>query len=94
MMALQAVALTVVAIAATAVVLVDDPVRQSMVASIMGLFLTSAFFALQAPDVALSMLAVSTVVIPALILLAAARVREIAGPGPRSGDDHDQDEGG
>jgi uncharacterized MnhB-related membrane protein len=74
-MVLEAVALTLVAIAATAVVFVDDPVRQSLVASILGLFLATAFFALQAPDVALSMLAVSTVIIPALVLLAAARVR-------------------
>jgi uncharacterized MnhB-related membrane protein len=79
-MVLHAVALTLVAIAATAVVFVDDPVRQSMVSSILGLFLTALFFALQAPDVALSMLAVSTVLVPALVLLAAARVRE-AGPG-------------
>jgi uncharacterized MnhB-related membrane protein len=48
-----------------------------MVASILGLFLATAFFALQAPDVALSMLAVSTVIIPALVLLAAARTSGI-----------------
>jgi uncharacterized MnhB-related membrane protein len=76
-MVLEAVALTLVAIAATALVFVDDPVRQSMVASILGLFLATAFFALQAPDVALSMLAVSTVIIPALVLLAAARTSGI-----------------
>jgi uncharacterized MnhB-related membrane protein len=75
MMVLEALALTLVAIAATAVVFVDDPVRQSMVGSILGIFLATAFFALQAPDVALSMLAVSTVIIPALVLLAAARIR-------------------
>jgi uncharacterized MnhB-related membrane protein len=87
-MVLEAVALTLVAIAATALVLVDDPVRQALVSSIMGLFLTSAFFALQAPDVALSMLGVSTVVVPALVLLAAARIREVV---PRDGAAEEED---
>jgi uncharacterized MnhB-related membrane protein len=77
MMVLLAIALTLVAIAATAVVLVDDPLRQSMVAGVYGLFLTALFFVLQAPDVALSMLAVSTVLIPAMVLLALARVRSV-----------------
>lgn len=85
MMILEAVALTLVAVAATAVTLVQDPVRQSIVASFMGLFLATAFFALQAPDVALSMIAVATVIIPALVLLAAARTggvvsQEVAPP--------------
>jgi energy-converting hydrogenase B subunit D len=88
MSVLIAVALTLVAIAATAVVLVDDPLRQSMVASIFGLFLTATFFILQAPDVALSMLGVSAVVVPALVLLALARVREVV---PQ--DDHGEPEG-
>jgi uncharacterized MnhB-related membrane protein len=77
MTALQFVALTMVAVAATAVVLVDDPLRQCMVASMLGLFLTSTFFVLQAPDVALSMLVVASVVVPALVLLALARVRDV-----------------
>jgi energy-converting hydrogenase B subunit D len=77
MTALQFVALTMVGVAATAVVLVDDPLRQCMVASMLGLFLTSTFFVLQAPDVALSMLVVASVVVPALVLLALARVRDV-----------------
>ncbi|HEU4973917.1 MAG TPA: DUF4040 domain-containing protein [Baekduia sp.] len=87
MTVLECVALTLVAIAATAVVLVDDPLRQSIVSSFMGLFLSALFFVLQAPDVALSMLGVTTVVIPALVLLALARVRDVVpqddhAPGP------------
>jgi uncharacterized MnhB-related membrane protein len=74
---LEFVSLTLVAIAGTAVVLVDDPLRQSMVMGFFGLALASAFFVLQAPDVALSMLAVGTVLIPVMVLLALARVREV-----------------
>jgi uncharacterized MnhB-related membrane protein len=75
MTALVAIALTLVALTAPVVVMVDDPLRQSMVLSIYGLFLTAAFFILQAPDVALSMLVVSSVLIPMLVLLALARIR-------------------
>ena len=92
MMVLEGVVLTLVAIAATAVVFVDDPVRQSMVASIMGLFLTAAFMALQAPDVALSMLGVSAVVVPALVLLAVARVRATPGADAPAADDDAEDD--
>jgi energy-converting hydrogenase B subunit D len=74
---LELVSLTLVAIAGTAVVLVDDPLRQSMVMSFFGLALASTFFVLQAPDVALSMLAVGSVLIPLMVLLALARVREV-----------------
>lgn len=77
MTVLECVALTLVAISATAVVLVDDPLRQSMVSSFLGLFLSALFFVLQAPDVALSMIGVSTVIVPALVLLALARVRDV-----------------
>src|ERR671928_54077 len=66
--ALQALALILVAVAATAVVLTRDPVRQLVVTGVYGLLLTILFVILQAPDVALSMLAVST----ALLYLAAS----------------------
>jgi energy-converting hydrogenase B subunit D len=78
---LEVVALSLVAITAPAVVLTDDPLRQSIVLGIYGLFLASTFFVLQAPDVALSMLTVSSVLIPALVLLALARVRSVVGQG-------------
>lgn len=77
MSVLEAIALTLVAVTATAVVAVEDPVRQSMVSSLLGLLLTATFFVLQAPDVALSMLGVSAVVVPALVLLALARIRDV-----------------
>jgi uncharacterized MnhB-related membrane protein len=75
MTVLEAIALTLVALAAPAVVFTDDPLRQALVVGIYGLLLSVLFFILQAPDVALSMLAVATVLIPALVLLALARVR-------------------
>lgn len=81
MSVLEAVALSLVALTAPAVVLTRDPLRQSIVLGIYGLFLASAFFVLQAPDVALSMLTVSSVLIPALVLLALARVRSVVGQG-------------
>jgi uncharacterized MnhB-related membrane protein len=81
---LAAIALTLVAVTATAVVAVEDPVRQSMVSSLLGLLLTATFFVLQAPDVALSMLGVSTVVVPALVLLALARIRDVVPQDDRS----------
>lgn len=77
MTVVQAVALTLVAIAATAIVFVDDPLRQSMVSSFLGLFLSALFFALQAPDVALSMIGVSAVLVPVLVLLALARIGQV-----------------
>lgn len=81
MTVLEIVALSLVAITAPAVVMTDDPLRQSIVMGIYGLFLAASFFVLKAPDVALSMLAVSSVLIPALVLLALARVRSVVAQG-------------
>ena len=78
MTVLLAIALTLVAITAPVVVATDDPLRQSMVLGIYGLFLTATFFILQAPDVALSMLVVSSVLLPTLVVLALARIRSIS----------------
>jgi uncharacterized MnhB-related membrane protein len=64
-----------VAVCATAVVLVRDPLRQAMVASIYGLVLGVLFFVFEAPDVALSQTAVGAVALPLMILLALAKVR-------------------
>jgi energy-converting hydrogenase B subunit D len=75
MTALLAIALTLLALTAPVVVLTDEPLRQAMVLGVYGLFLTATFFILQAPDVALSMLVVSSVLLPLLVLLALARIR-------------------
>jgi uncharacterized MnhB-related membrane protein len=74
--AIQAVALLLVAAGGTAVVLTRDPLRQAMVAGIFGLLLAVLFFVFQAPDVALSQLGVGSVVVPLMILLALAKIRE------------------
>jgi uncharacterized MnhB-related membrane protein len=70
-----AVALTLVALAATAVVLTRDPARQAVTLSVYGLVLSVLFFALQAPDVALAQLAVGTAVVPLMVMLTLRRVR-------------------
>jgi energy-converting hydrogenase B subunit D len=72
---LQSAALITVAVAGAAVVLAPDPLRQTLVLGVYGLALTMLFFVLQAPDVALSEIVVSTVGLPVMILLALRRVR-------------------
>ncbi|UGS38359.1 Na(+)/H(+) antiporter subunit B [Capillimicrobium parvum] len=80
MIALQAVALAVVAVAGTATVLVREPVRQAVVSGIFGLTLAILFFVYQAPDVALSQIVVASVAVPLMVLLTMAKLR-------REGDD-------
>ena len=60
------------------VVLSRDPKRQVFALAANGLVLTVLFFVLQAPDVALSELAVNTVALPLLFLvtLAAAAINK------------------
>lgn len=71
----QVAALVLVAVGGTATVLVRVPIRQIVVAGLFGLGLAILFFVFSAPDVALSELTVSTVVVPAIVLLALARLR-------------------
>jgi energy-converting hydrogenase B subunit D len=73
---LQAVALLLAAGWGTAVVLVRDPLRQALVVSVHGIVLAVLFFALQAPDVALSEIVVGSIAVPLMLLLALTRVRE------------------
>jgi energy-converting hydrogenase B subunit D len=72
---LQAVAFGLVALGAPLVVLTRDPLRQALVNGIYGVSLVCLFVVLQAPDPALSMLVVSGVGYPLVILAAIARVR-------------------
>jgi len=64
-----------VALAGTAVVFVADPLRQTLVLGIYGLSLTFMFFALQAPDVALSEIVVGSVGVPVIVLAALRKIR-------------------
>ncbi|MGW4493501.1 hydrogenase subunit MbhD domain-containing protein [Streptomyces sp. NPDC004376] len=73
--ALVVLSLVLVAGTATAAVATRDPVRQCLVLSLLGLVLAVLFTVLQAPDVALSQLAVGAVLTPLLILLTARKVR-------------------
>lgn len=72
---LQATVFALAALGATAVVLTRDPLRQIVVSGIYGYVLVAVFMVLQAPDVALSMLVVSTVAYPLVVLVAIARTR-------------------
>lgn len=74
---LVAAALVLVVIAATAAALTRDPARQAVVLSVLGLCLSLLFLAAQAPDVALSQLAVGSAVTPLLILLTVRKVRRL-----------------
>ena len=67
--------LLLLAVGGLGVVLTRDPLRQAIVVGLYGLLLALLFFVLQAPDVALSQIVVSTVAIPVMILLALAKVR-------------------
>ncbi|WP_328473596.1 Na(+)/H(+) antiporter subunit B [Streptomyces sp. NBC_00448] len=73
--ALIGVALGFVVVAATLAVLCREPVRQAVLLGVLGLGLAVLFAVLQAPDVALSQLAVGTVLTPLLILLTVRKVR-------------------
>jgi energy-converting hydrogenase B subunit D len=75
MSALQVVVLLLVAAGGTGVVLTREPSRQALVASFYGLLLTLLFVVFQAPDVALSELAVGTAAVPLMILLALSKTR-------------------
>lgn len=73
--ATQVVALVVTALGAAAVVAVRRPARQVIVLSAYGLVLGALFMTFQAPDVTLSVIAVGSVVLPLLLLLALSKMR-------------------
>ena len=62
------------ALVGTLVVAVRDPLRQIVLVGIMGLLAALTFFSVSAADVALSMIVVGAIALPAMLLLAAARV--------------------
>ncbi|HET9558421.1 MAG TPA: DUF4040 domain-containing protein [Actinomycetota bacterium] len=87
MIVLEVTVFLLVAAAGTAVVLTRDPLNQAIVASFYGLVLGIMFFVYQAPDVALSQIAVGAVALPLMILLALAKVRALRGG---NGEDDDR----
>ena len=72
---LQAFSLLLVAAGATAVALCLDPLRQILISGLYGLLLVVLLVVLQAPDVALSMLVVTTIAYPLIVLIAVGRTR-------------------
>ena len=75
MSAVLALLLLLAAASGTAVVLIREPRRQVFAIALNGLVLTLLFTALQAPDVALSELAVGTAAVPLLFVVALSAVR-------------------
>jgi energy-converting hydrogenase B subunit D len=71
---LQLVSVLLVAACALCVVLVHDMVRQAIVLGFYGFGLVVLFTVFQAPDVALSELAVSGIAYPVVLVVAIARV--------------------
>lgn len=76
MNALQITVLVLVAVGATAVVLIRAHVRQVLALSVYGVLLGVLFLVFQAPDVTLSELAVGAVVLPIVFLLTLAKIRK------------------
>jgi uncharacterized MnhB-related membrane protein len=72
---LQLAALLMVGLAGTTVVLVRDPLRMTLLNAVYALTLTILFLVFQAPDVALSMLAVGGIAYPIVLLAAISKVR-------------------
>ncbi|MEU6763308.1 DUF4040 domain-containing protein [Streptomyces sp. NPDC046853] len=77
--------LVLVAASATVAVAVREPARQALVLAVLGLTLAALFTVLQAPDVALSQLAVGSVITPLMILLSVRKVRRRGHPGAGDG---------
>ena len=71
---LQTIGLVLAAVLATAVVFVREPKHQIFPYMLYGMILTVLFALLQAPDVALSELAVGSVAIPFAILATLVRI--------------------
>ena len=72
----QAVTLVGLAIVGMLVVLTRDPLRQALVLGVYGMVMVLVFFALQAPDVSLSAIVVTTLGLPPMVLLALRKIRE------------------
>jgi energy-converting hydrogenase B subunit D len=72
----QAIAMVSMGIVGTAVVLARDPLRQALILGVYGMTMIVTFFVLQAPDVALSAIVISTVGLPPMVLLALRKLRE------------------
>ena len=75
MIVLLLIILTMVGIGGAVVVFTGDPAKQAVTLSVYGLLLTCLFMLLEAPDVALSQVAVGSAVVPLMVLLSVGAVR-------------------
>jgi uncharacterized MnhB-related membrane protein len=75
MQALMWIILIFIALSAPGVVLTRDPLKQCIAVSFYGLLFAILFFIFQAPDVALSQIAIGAVILPGIILLALVKMR-------------------
>lgn len=73
--ALQVLLMVLLVLSAMQVARTRDPLLQSITLGFYGLVLSLAFFLYQAPDVALSQMAVGAVALPLMILLTLAKVK-------------------
>ncbi|MDQ0028425.1 Na(+)/H(+) antiporter subunit B [Arthrobacter bambusae] len=80
------VSLTLVLVGAAAVVLTRHPSKQAVVLSCYGLLLTILFVAFQAPDVALSQVAIGTAVVPLIVVLSIRKISLIRAEHTRATD--------
>jgi uncharacterized MnhB-related membrane protein len=69
--------LTLVLFGAAAVVFTRRPSKQAVVLSCYGVLLTILFVTLQAPDVALSQVAIGTAVVPLIVVLTIRKISSI-----------------
>jgi uncharacterized MnhB-related membrane protein len=74
---LEAVAYALVAVMGAAVVFTKRPASALLVYSGFGITLTLLFFVLHAPDVAFSELAVGTLVLPMIVLVALMKTGDV-----------------
>lgn len=81
------VSLTLVLVGAAVVVLTRRPSKQAVVLSCYGLLLTILFVALQAPDVALSQVAIGTAVVPLIVVLSIRKISVIRAEHSRAADE-------
>lgn len=81
--------LAALAVVGTVAARTHDPARQAVVLSVLGLLFALLFTVVQAPDVALSQLAVGSAVTPLLLMLTLRRLARERGPGEPTPDRDD-----
>jgi len=71
------IALALVLVGAAITVFTTDPAKQAVVLSIYGFLLAVLFMVMQAPDVALSQIAIGAAVLPLIVVLTVRKVETV-----------------